>query len=125
MTSPFDPDELVRLAEEVGWRFHDEDELLKRIHEWTNAPSNTPSAKVLYVDNGGGSYPEEGPAWRAAVNGAGDRPWFVYRDVPTVEERYYLNSAGDPVRFASEKAARQVADRLNEELGINDGLGQA
>lgn len=55
--------------------------------------------------------------WRLANNGAGARPWFLYRDLP--EGRQYLETEkGNLRRFTYEKAGAQ-AGILNRKLAIN------
>ncbi len=57
---------------------------------------------------------ESMPPWRPANNGAGERPYFLYRgdSVPWID-RWYFNTAGDLVRYKNHKTAQRAADRLN------------
>lgn len=53
--------------------------------------------------------------WEPGVNGAGKRPWFLIRRDETIPVplRYYYNSNGYLVKYASYNNAMRAADRLN------------
>lgn len=59
------------------------------------------------------------PPWGPAVNGTGERPWFVARgqgaefDHVPISERYHVRADGQLKRFASQQAAQAVARALN------------
>jgi len=60
------------------------------------------------------------PLWRAAVNGAGKRCWFLVRgwgtesDKIPLAHRYHNGPGGKLVRYASCETAQRAADKLNE-----------
>jgi hypothetical protein len=65
--------------------------------------------------------------WKPAVNGGSKRPWFVIREgwwngqrgarsvtcEAPIEERYQWRKDGRSVRYASQAAAEDAAERLN------------
>jgi hypothetical protein len=52
--------------------------------------------------------------WKAAVNGAGNRPWFVMHHE---DRRYHQDRRGNLVRYASHEAAERKAVELNRLQG--------
>lgn len=59
------------------------------------------------------------PPWRAGVNGAGKRPWFLIRgsgiesDRIPVAHRYHNGPSGQLRQYASFETAQRAADKLN------------
>lgn len=51
--------------------------------------------------------------WRPANNGIGKRIWFLHRDAAEISDRYYWDSRGYLIRYATYETATKAAERLN------------